>query len=86
MAITQEQADTASVFHVNEPVAARPCDSKRGPERWRRNGSTQRWKRTPERFSIPVKWGMYDYMRITNENADKFHTGADCPAAPEGHN
>lgn len=83
--ISQEQADTANVFHLNEPVASRRCDSVRGPERWRRNGKTQRWKREPERFRIPIKFGLYDYSEITNETADLFHTGADCPVAPEGH-
>jgi hypothetical protein len=27
----------------------------------RRNGRTKTWKRNPERFYIPVKWGMYGY-------------------------
>lgn len=84
--ISQDQADTANVFHVDKPVAARRCDSVRGPERWRRNGKTQRWKRDPLRFRIPIKHGMYDYGEITQEEANLFHTGADCPFAPEGHN
>jgi hypothetical protein len=81
--ITQEQADTASVFH--DP-AARQCDSKAGPVRWRRNGTTQRWARQPERFRIPVKFGLRSYGQLTNDNSGGFHTGADCPVAPEGHN
>ena len=33
--------------------------------KWRRNGKTQYWKRTPERFRVPVKHGMYAYDAIT---------------------
>lgn len=82
--ITQQQADTADVFH--DP-AARPCDDPRGPIRWRRNGDTQRWKRDPLRFRIPVKFGLRSTDQITNDNnPEQMHTGADCPVAPEGHN
>lgn len=87
MAISQEQADTASVFH--DPLA-RPCDSKQGPIRWRRNGATQRWKSAIRRndFRIPVKHGLRSYGQIESNtvNAEQMHTGADCPVAPEGHN
>lgn len=78
--ITQAQADTARVFHANNPVTARRCDGARGPERWRRNGKTQRWKRNPERFRIPVKFGLYDFLAITEENINDFHTEEECPA------
>jgi hypothetical protein len=27
----------------------------------RRNGRTRTWRRAPERFAIPVKWGLYGY-------------------------
>lgn len=36
--------------------------------RVRRNGRTQRWKRTPTRFRIPVKIGFRNYHEITSEN------------------
>lgn len=83
--ITQEEADTASVFH--DP-RTRSCNSPQGPFRWRRNGATQRWKRDTERFRIPVKFGMYTHAQFTNGSRDveAMHTGADCPVAPEGHN
>jgi hypothetical protein len=38
----------------------------------RRNGKTQTWKRSPERFRIPVKYGLYEYGNITEENAHLF--------------
>lgn len=85
MAISQEQADTANVFHQPN---ARPCESRQGPIRWRRNGATKRWKRFPGRFEIPVKFGLYstDRLRDTDSSITYMHTGADCPVAPEGHN
>jgi hypothetical protein len=39
---------------------------------WRRNGQTKTWKRDENRFEIPVKFGLYDYGYITNENAAEF--------------
>lgn len=38
----------------------------------RRNGKTQTWKTRPNDFKIPVKYGLYEYFYITNENADQF--------------
>ena len=35
-------------------------------KRWRRNGKTQRWKRDPNRFRVPVKFGLYAYDQITD--------------------
>lgn len=78
MAITKEQALTASVFHA-ETEPDRPCDGQRGPIKWRRNGKTKTWKRNPLRFSVPVKWGLYSYGHITETIAANFHTEEDCP-------
>lgn len=90
MAITQEQADSASVFHQDATPwgTGRACDDPRGPIRWRRNGQTKRWKREPARFEVPVKHGLKSYDRIDAAAlTDPYiHTGADCPVAPEGHN
>jgi hypothetical protein len=52
-------------------------------ERWRRNGATRVWKRTPERWVIPIKHGLRSYAYLTNQNADAFHTEADCPLNQE---
>jgi hypothetical protein len=32
------------------------------------NGRVKRWKRQPDRIEIPMKYGMYTYFTITNEN------------------
>ena len=83
MAITQEQADKSTLFH-QEGLPQRTCDGARGPQRWRRNGKTQRWKRNPERFRIPVKYGLYDYAQITNEHQSSFHALEDCTVGVTG--
>lgn len=76
MAITQEQADSAQMFHN---IKQAPCDGKLS-NRWRRNGHTKRWKRAPERFSIPVKFGMYNYSVITDLDVEDYHAAEDCPS------
>lgn len=78
--MTPEQIDTARDFHFGE------CQKIVGPrggvtyraEHWRRNGATQRWKRDPERFRIPIKYGLRAYSSIT-EAAVGFHAATDCP-------
>jgi hypothetical protein len=39
--------------------------------RARRNGKTQTWKKSPERFSIPVKVGLRECFRIDNSWLDR---------------
>jgi hypothetical protein len=34
----------------------------------RRNGKTQTWKTRPNDFKIPVKYGLYDYFYIDQNN------------------
>lgn len=43
------------------------------------NGALKTWKRNPERFRIPVKYGLYDYGEITNENATDWYLPSECP-------
>ena len=47
---------------------------------WRINGQLKRWKLSPERFSLPIKYGLYDFAYVTNQNADRFHWSTDCIA------
>lgn len=42
------------------------------PARWRANGKCKTWKRNPERFQLPIKYGLYSYGYITEENAHLF--------------
>ena len=69
--ITREQALTVDTFHENHETGGKIY-------RWRRNGQTQTWKRSPERFRIPVKYGLYQYGQITDLNAGGFHASAEC--------
>lgn len=72
--VTKEQALTCDMFHDNKyHNADGTC------QRWRRNGATKTWKRTPNRFRVPVKHGMYHYGYVTNSNAHLIHTEEDCP-------
>lgn len=79
--VTKEQALTAHAFHYGE------CTKQEGPrggvrvkvESWRRNGQTKTWKREPERFSVPIKFGLKSCAYLTEGNASHFHTAEDCP-------
>lgn len=44
------------------------------PRTWRRNGKTKVWVKSPEKFRIPVKFGLYEYGYITEENAHLFES------------
>lgn len=72
--ITKDQATTERMFHFTKP------DGKCAV--WRRNGATITWKRphNPD-WSIPVKYGMYDYRRLESNDDDiaKFHAASECP-------
>ena len=79
--MTPEQIDNCNEFHYGE------CSCIIGPrggktikqERWRRSGKTQRWKRDPVKFRIPIKWGLKTSYAIEPDNASNFHAAEDCP-------
>jgi len=83
--ITKAQALTANNFHV-WGYSGDACTlhiGKRGGQtervyNVRRNGATKTWKRSPERFRIPIKYGLYEYGEITEHNAQDFHVVEDC--------
>ena len=66
--ITKEQALTANNF-----TSTHRTNADGTPQRFRRNGKTKTWKRQPERFEIPVKYGLYGYGYITENNANQFN-------------
>ena len=43
--------------------------------KWRVNGKVKLWKRSPERFEIPVKHGLYRYSYVTEHNANAVRLG-----------
>lgn len=64
MKITRENCETVKNF---EPVSKRR--NKGDLVRVRRNGKTKLWKRQPDKFRIPVKYGLRHYFYITNQTA-----------------
>jgi len=61
--ITYEQALTANRF---QHLTLKNADGT--PVRARRSGKTQTWKRRPGAFSIPVKYGLKQSVRIEGGN------------------
>jgi len=79
--LTKEEALVANEFHLGE---CKRIVGKRGGiteeiVRYRRNGKTQTWKRNEKRFRIPVKYGLYLYGSITEQEVRDFHTAENCP-------
>ncbi len=66
--VTKEQA-----MAVNHFTHATKKDSKGNPCKVRRNGKTQTWKTRPNEFKVPVKYGLYEYLYITQDNAHEFN-------------
>lgn len=69
--ITKTQAMTTNNF---ESTTYKNADGT--PVRWRRNGKTKTWKTRPADFRIPVKYGLYEYGYIDQNNADQFRVEA----------
>ena len=40
------------------------------PQRWRVNGMVKRWKRSPDRIQVPLKYGLYRYDYLTENDLD----------------
>jgi hypothetical protein len=51
----------------------------RKPVEFRRNGKTKTWKRSPERFAMPVKYGLYAYDTVTEHEAHLVCPASRCP-------
>ena len=66
--VTIENQSNVNTFYV----VSLKYKNGRGNLECRRNGKTKTWKRNPEKFQIPVKYGLYEYFYITNENAHEF--------------
>lgn len=67
--VDRENAMTANHF---EHVTMKNKDKAQTPLRVRRNGKTKTWKRKPEEFSIPIKYGLYEYSYITHLNCNEW--------------
>lgn len=54
------------VYHMTEKNA------NGSPQRWRVNGHVKVWKTQPERFSVPIKHGLYSYGYLDDSNCHLF--------------
>jgi hypothetical protein len=46
---------------------------------WRQNGQLQLWKTMPNRFRLPIKFGLRQYGEINADNVGDFHFASSCP-------
>src|SRR5579872_5257290 len=76
--LTKELAAGYSTYHQSGSF-----DSKGNCRIWRANGAMKTWKRRPNAFQVPVKYGMYDYGYVADYNADHIHVDETCPFALE---
>lgn len=82
--VTKEQAVFEDHFHS---CIRGECNKTVGPrggvkfhcDRVRRSGSTKTWVTRPNKFRVPVKFGMYESGYITDDNANMFHVASECP-------
>ena len=85
--VTKEQAISAQhgdTFHYEGQHKCRQYVGPRGGvteniTRVRVTGLCQTWKRSPERFRLPVKYGLYESGAIDEHNAEQWHRAEDCP-------
>lgn len=85
--ITKEQCMLLNYGADIHYTGKHPCTRTIGPKggvkenitHVRKSGKCQTWKRSPERFCMPVKHGLYESGYIDNHNCSDFHLGADCP-------
>lgn len=68
MALTKEQAMTARNF---EHATVKNKDGT--PLRARRNGETKTWVTRPDEWSLPVKHGLKNCFRITEQDAEDWN-------------
>ena len=68
--LTKEQAisaDHGATFHHKWEK-----NSDGTPVRCRKNGQCKTWKREPEKFRLPVKYGLRDCFYISERNAEEW--------------
>jgi hypothetical protein len=65
--ITKQQVATLQLGTILYYVRAVNADKR--PVRAKINGRPQFWKRSPERFRLPMKHGIRDTFQLTNANA-----------------
>lgn len=81
--VTQEQALTERYFHYTGKQNCTVTIGTRGGVtekkiEVRANGKCQTWKTRPLDFRLPIKYGLYEYAYITQDNAHDFHVVTEC--------
>lgn len=80
MAITKEQAILEDEFHtVGQDTRVHRNKSGLRCYVWQRNGQTKTWVTRPDKFQVPVKYGMYEHGYITQVDAGSVYTRGTCP-------
>ena len=81
--ITKEQAlklQHGDILHVGE--CTKTIGPRGGvqfkPECWRVNGKVKTWKTRSTHFRVPLKYGLYDYGYLDQDNAHYFHLESEC--------
>ncbi len=52
-------------------------------QRWRVNGRIKLWKKSPNKFKLPIKHGYRSWAVLDEYNSGFFHIAAECPAFKE---
>jgi len=85
--VTKEQVLINEHFHCE---TIRKCSKHIGPRggvtesivNVRASGKCKTWKRDPNRFHRPVKFGLYESFWIDETNGNAFHLPENCPLLP----
>jgi len=76
MAITLEQAKALRFGDIIHEDGASNADGS--CRRWRVNGKVKTWKRSPGRVQVPLKYGLYKYDYLTENELGKVHLADEC--------
>ena len=66
--VTKSQAECLRYGDILYAVSERNADGS--PQRWRVNGACKTWKRSPERFRVPLKHGLWSYGYLDETTAE----------------
>jgi hypothetical protein len=90
--VTLEQLQATARWHTELHFTGRhECRINVGPRggmqesitRVRQSGAIKTWKRTPGKFRMPVKFGLYESGAVDQDNTRFFHLRENCPALIE---
>ena len=89
--VTKEQAVNVAPGSEVHYTGQHPCTRTVGPRggikysitTLRVTGKCKTWKREPEKFHLPVKFGLYESWYIDQRNCKEFHLASECPLVKE---